>query len=144
MAGSERGRLFAMKPLLPDDIAQLTRLEEAMWTEATRFDESFMQDSLAADFFEFGSSGRMYTRDATLNTTRQVIGASLPLQELVIRLLDDNTAQVTYISETSATGGPRRARRSSIWSKTSTGWQLRFHQGTPIQDHQDVAPGRSP
>ncbi|OFZ28931.1 MAG: hypothetical protein A2622_12595 [Bdellovibrionales bacterium RIFCSPHIGHO2_01_FULL_40_29] len=25
------------------------------------------------------------------------------------------------------------ANRSSLWSKTATGWKLRFHQGTPAQ-----------
>lgn len=103
-----------------------------MWTEATRFDESFMQHALASDFFEFGRSGRMHTRDAVLNAERQVIGVMLPLRELAVRLLDENTAQITYISETESENDRVFARRSSIWSKTSKGWQLRFHQGTPF------------
>lgn len=102
-----------------------------MWTEATRFDESFMQGVLASDFFEFGKSGRMRSRDAVLSGVRQAIPVVLPLRELAIRLLDENTAQVTYISETEAAAGRVLARRSSIWSRTSRGWQLRFHQGTP-------------
>jgi hypothetical protein len=122
-----------MKPVLsPEDHALLTRLEESMWIEATRFDESFMQDALASDFFEFGRSGRMHMRDAVLSATRHVIGIVLPLRELQVRLLDENTAQITYISETGSAGVRLLARRSSIWSKTSQGWQLRFHQGTPI------------
>jgi hypothetical protein len=115
-----------------EDLAALTRLEESMWIEATRFDESFMQGALASDFFEFGRSGRMHTREAVLSCPRRVIGSVLPLRELAIRLLDENTAQVTYISETENAAGRLIARRSSIWSKTSRGWQLRFHQGTPI------------
>lgn len=119
--------------LSPEDQALLTRLEESMWTEASRFDESFMQRSLASDFFEFGKSGRMHTRDAVLSAQRHVIGAMLPLRELRIRLLGENTAQITYMSETESADGSRLlARRSSIWSKTSLGWQLRFHQGTPV------------
>lgn len=74
----------------------------------------------------------MHTRDAVLSAKRQVTGIVLPLRELAIRLLDENTAQITYISETENAGGRLLARRSSIWSKTSKGWQLRFHQGTPI------------
>ena len=103
-----------------------------MWCEATRFSDSFMQGVLASDFFEFGKSGIMHTRAAVLSTTHQVIGIVLPLRDLAIRLIDDNTAQVTYISETQNARGRQLARRSSIWSKTSQGWQLRFHQGTPI------------
>jgi hypothetical protein len=119
--------------LSPDDQALLRRLEESLWVEASRFDESFMQHALAADFIEFGRSGRMHTREAVLKATRHAIGAVLPLRELEVRLLDENTAQITYVSDTeSADGGRLLARRSSIWSKTSLGWQLRFHQGTPL------------
>ena len=103
-----------------------------MWIEPTRFNESFMQGALASDFFEFGRSGRMHTRDAVVSAARHVIGIVLPLRELGIRLLDENTAQITYISETESAAGRLLARRSSIWSKTSQGWKLRFHQGTPI------------
>lgn len=118
--------------LLPEDIAILTRLEESMWIERTRFDESFLQRTLASDFVEFGKSGKMHSRDAVLNSARKVIGIVLPLRELAVRRLDENTAQVTYISETENADGRLVSRRSSIWFKTPQGWQLRFHQGTPI------------
>lgn len=118
--------------LSPEDHALSTRLEESMWIEATPYDESFMQGSLSSDFFEFGRSGRVHTRDAVLSAARHAIAAVLPLRELEIRPLDDNTAQVTYVSEFGTAGGRLLTRRSSIWSKTLKGWQLRFHQGTPI------------
>ena len=114
------------------DHALLRRLEESMWIEATRWDKSFMQGPLASDFFEVGGSGRIHTRDAVLGAAPHVIAAVLPLRELEIRRLDDNTAQLTYISESGSAAGRLLARRSSIWSRTSRGWQLRFHQGTPI------------
>ncbi|HJS92144.1 MAG TPA: DUF4440 domain-containing protein [Steroidobacteraceae bacterium] len=111
----------------------MTRLEECLWIEASRFDEPFMQRVLASDFFEFGKSGNMHTREATLTVAAHDIDAVLPLRELRIRLLAENTVQLTYISDTKrADGGRLLARRSSIWSKTSLGWQLRFHQGTPV------------
>ncbi len=103
-----------------------------MWIEATRYDEAFMQATLASDFFEVGRAGQMHTRDAVLSAAPQLIAAVLPLRELEIRLLDDNTAQLTYSSESASAAGRVLARRSSIWSRTSRGWQLRFHQGTPI------------
>lgn len=118
--------------LSPEDLELLTRLEKSLWVEATRFNESFMQDTLAADFFEFGRSGKVHARDAVLGAGRRVIGAVLPLRELQIRLLDGNTAQVTYIAETESAGDRSAARRSCLWSRTSQGWKLRFHQGTPM------------
>lgn len=81
--------------LSAEEHALLTRLEESLWIEATRFDESFMQGALASDFFEVGRSGRMHTPDAVLSAAPHVIAAVLPLRELEIRLLDDSTAQLT-------------------------------------------------
>lgn len=69
-----------------------------MWREETRFDMQFMQRALASDFFEFGRSGRMYTREQSLAVALQPLDAVLPLPDLSIRMLARNTAQGTYSS----------------------------------------------
>ncbi len=122
-------------PLLlsDEDRAALTRLEENMWREETRFDMQFMEQALAPDFFEFGRSGRTYTREQSLAAPREPIDAVLPLPNLTIRLLDQDIAQVTYNSVVTYGGVIQHGRRSSIWSRTSVGWVMRFHQGTPYQ-----------
>jgi hypothetical protein len=117
--------------LSDEDRGVLTRLEEAMWREETRFDNVFMERALAPDFFEFGRSGRTYTRQQTLDFPCEPIDAQLPLQDLKMRLLDANTAQVTYTSKVRYQGAVELGRRSSIWSRTGDTWVLRFHQGTP-------------
>jgi hypothetical protein len=102
-----------------------------MWQERTRFDEAFMDRALAPDFFEFGRSGRTYTRQQILDFPLEPIDAQLPLQDLQMRLLDADTAQVTYNSIVRYQGVMEFARRSSIWSRSGDTWVLRFHQGTP-------------
>ena len=119
--------------LSEEDRAILTRLEEDMWREVTRFDRTFQEQRFAGDFFEFGRSGRIYTRDRTIHQNSQPIHAVLPLPNLAIRLLDKNTAQVTYNSQVEYDGIMEYGRRSSIWSCTESGWVMRFHQGTPYQ-----------
>ena len=52
--------------LLAEDIAELTRLEEAMWIAGTRRDPLFQQERFASDFFEFGRSGRVYAREQVI------------------------------------------------------------------------------
>jgi hypothetical protein len=79
-----------------EDRIILTRLEEDMWREVTRFDRNFQEQRFAADFFEFGRSGRVYTRDRIVLLDSQPIHAVLPLPNLAIRLLDRHTAQVTF------------------------------------------------
>lgn len=123
-----------MKLELPaEDREELTRLEECMWREETRFDLEFMERHLAPDFFEFGRSGRTYTRAQSLAVPRQATHAALPLPCLSIRLLDMDTAQLTYFSAVTYDGVVEHGRRSSIWSRTPSGWVMRFHQGTPYE-----------
>ena len=117
--------------LSEEDRRALTRLEEAMWREETRFDKAFMERALAPDFFEFGRSGRTYTRQQILDFPREPIAAQLPLEDFRVRLLDANTAQLTYNSKVRYQDVMESGRRSSIWSRSGDTWVLRFHQGTP-------------
>lgn len=114
------------------DFEALRLLEEGLWRTDVRFDLEKMDRILAPDFFEFGRSSRVYERADTLGIPAQEIRAKLPLPDFKVRLLDPDVAQATYISIVTYEGGEERARRSSIWSRTRDGWQLRFHQGTAI------------
>ena len=115
-----------------EDCAELTRLEEGMWRAETRFDVGFQQARFAPDFFEFGRSGRVYSRQQSLSVPSQEIQAVLPLANLAIRLLGRDMAQLTYDSQVKYGETTEYGRRSSIWSRTSSGWVMRFHQGTPF------------
>jgi hypothetical protein len=116
--------------LSKQDHDRLQRFEEELWREETRFDNKRMAEIIAPDFFEFGRSGRTHARADTLAAPRQPIDAVLPLQDFQARLLHQDVAQVTYNSAVTYNGVVQHARRSSIWSRTPTGWVLRFHQGT--------------
>ncbi|WP_010588352.1 nuclear transport factor 2 family protein [Schlesneria paludicola] len=124
-----------MTELSEADRDLLQRLEESLWRETSRFDRAYLDTVMAADFFEFGRSGNVYARDDVVSMPSGPINAVLPLADFQIRRLDQNLAQVTYNSTvTSSNGTVFRPRRSSIWSRTSDGWRMRFHQGTPIPD----------
>ncbi len=123
--------------LTPEDIHELQKLEECLWRSQTRFDRGFMDQTLAYDFFEFGRSGRSYRRDETLSAPSQTIHAVLPLKDFTVHLIETNVVLVTYVSEVTYGDVIEYGRRSSLWSKSIDGWQLRFHQGTPIpQEHR--------
>ena len=112
----------------------LQRLEEDLWRAETRFDIPYMEQLFAEDFFEFGRSGRVYRREDTLSVPRQPIEAVLPLPDFDARRLTEDIAQVTYNSAVTYDGLLEKGRRSSIWSRASNGWVIRFHQGTPYDD----------
>lgn len=102
-----------------------------MWREETRFDLAFQEERFAADFMEFGRSGRTYTRAQIIHTDRSPIKAVL--KHLLVHELDAATALVTYESEAQFGSAVEHALRSSVWVRTGNGWQMRFHQGTPCQ-----------
>jgi hypothetical protein len=95
-----------------------------------------MERVLAEDFFEFGRSGRTYSREAIIASAGHPIDAILPLPDFNARLLSQDIAQVTYNSQVTYDGVVEKGRRSSIWSRTPDGWVLRFHQGTPYVDDE--------
>jgi hypothetical protein len=113
------------------ELEQLEQLEVSLWQAKTRFDRSYMERVLAADFFEFGRSGRRWSREDCLDVSApSEIWAKLPLEAFTIHPIDHTTVLVTYVSEVMSEK-VERANRSSLWSKTPEGWRLRFHQGTP-------------
>ena len=111
--------------------AELNELETSLWQAKTLFNRTYMDRILASDFFEFGRSGRRWTRDECLDFGNAAeIDAKLPLEDFNVLMIDDQTALVTYVSEVMYET-VLRSNRSSLWSKTDIGWKLRFHQGTP-------------
>ena len=118
--------------LSSEDRGELEDLEQSLWRAETRFDIKLMDQIFSADFFEFGRSGRVYGRQECLNVESQPIDARLPLENLRVRLISPDVAQVTYVSSVTYDGIEELANRSSIWTRAGNGWQLRFHQGTAI------------
>lgn len=117
---------------MPDDelVTELRRLEESLWQEETRFDRHYMDGVLSPGFVEFGRSGKIWTREATLTTPKRKIGARIPLPKFGVRMITEDVALVTYRSE-GLEDDIEVGNRASIWRRTGDGWRLEFHQGTP-------------
>lgn len=111
------------------DAERLRRLEESLWVESTRFDPVHMNRLLAEEFFEFGQSGRVWTRQEVIEMEPRRIGVRLPLPDFNIHRLGPDVALVTYRSV--VTGSESAANRASVWKRIGPGWRLVFHQGTP-------------
>lgn len=111
---------------------ELTALEHSLWCSETRFDRALMEATFAPDFFEFGRSGRRYTRDEMLFDAKDAEEIDATLHGLKITDLSATLALVTYISEVRAETTDW-SNRSSLWDRASGRWQLRFHQGTPCE-----------
>lgn len=84
-----------------------------------------MDRVLAPEFLEFGRSGRVHDRQATISMQATEIRARL--HDLAVHPLGDDVALVTYVSEVDT----ELANRASVWIRIDGRWRLRFHQGTP-------------
>ena len=95
------------------------------------FERTAIEKLLAEDFVEFGSSGRVWTRDQIFELLASETFSPVLIQEFNCALLAEHVALVTYRAvHTDATQGTH-SLRSSIWVRESGEWRLQFHQGTP-------------
>ncbi len=114
-----------------DNIASYLRnCEEILLDPAVRRDRARVEALLDQDFLEFGSSGRIWTREQTfeLLATETYTPPSVPDFECV--LLSEGVALVTYRAVRTQPGSQSFTLRSSIWTNQSGTWRMRFHQGT--------------
>jgi len=81
---------------------------------------------LADDFWEIGSSGRMYDKKACLE--EGVVLTEMTLHNYEIQPLAEGVVLATYFIEDTTRN--RNTLRSSIWKFMDGRWQFYFHQAT--------------
>jgi hypothetical protein len=119
-----------------DEYAQilehLRAREEVLLDPMVRRDRGQVADLLADDFFEFGSSGRVWSRAATLDLLASEDYTPPSMEDFACHLIAPDVALVTYKSVRidSVSGMRRVVLRSSLWIRKSERWRVRFHQGT--------------
>ena len=117
-----------------DLAAHLQALEAALQSAAVRADSASLALLLAEEFVEFGSSGNVWTRAATLADLPAEQFTPRSISDFQAQLLADDVALLTYRSQRHRAGAlPASASlRSSLWKWRDGRWQMAFHQGTPI------------
>ncbi|MEU6404976.1 DUF4440 domain-containing protein [Streptomyces sp. NPDC046985] len=86
---------------------------------------------LDPEFHEIGASGRRWDAESILAVTGDgsvTPESAVEVSEMSGAVLAPGVVHLTYRSDHQG----RRARRSSVWRLTETGWRLYFHQGTLI------------
>jgi ribonuclease HI len=107
--------------------AEVIALEVALLQPGNRADGAFLRRVLHPDFVEFGSSGRVWTVETITSALAADPGtAASDATGFTPLHVSDKAILLTYRT-------PHRLR-SSLWLfGETTGWQLRFHQGTPSE-----------
>jgi glyoxylase I family protein len=111
--------------------AELKELEEQLLLPDVRKSPRLVE-LLADEFIEFGSSGRVYTKDdlvAVLQAETRVVQTT---SDFWVTTLAPDVALLTYrIRRLSQP--PVDTLRSSIWRRSAGKWRMVFHQGTVAQ-----------
>jgi hypothetical protein len=107
-------------------------METALLDPAVRRDRGQVAALLAEDFVEFGSSGKVWTRDQILDLLATENYQPPMVEDLQCHLLAEDVALVTYrtVGIDAKTGQSACVLRSSLWTRVTAEWRVRFHQGT--------------
>ena len=89
----------------------------------------------APDFWEIGASGRRYSREFVLATVAARHESGQPEEPWETSDFSCHAvAPDTYLLTYDLRQGARLTRRTTLWRRTGDGWQIVFHQGTPVGD----------
>jgi hypothetical protein len=104
----------------------LLELEKQLLEPNTRTNPAELDQLLADDFFEFGSSGKVWNK-------KDAVGGGLSVRKMTISdfeiyPLSEEVVLVTYRVKDETR--MLNTLRSSIWKFSGGKWQMFFHQGT--------------
>jgi hypothetical protein len=106
------------------------KLETDLLDPDVRRDTERVAALLAEQYCEFGSSGRIYTKQETLDALRSEQPVRFSVTDLSVTMLAAGAALVTY--RATRQGESTQSLRSSVWIMRDGRWQMLFHQGTRV------------
>jgi hypothetical protein len=107
----------------------VVELELALLEPEVRRDARQVEELLDHDYREIGASGRLWTREETLEALALEQDDGAPeVEELHAVELAEGLVLLTYLSDRAG----RRVRRSSIWRRADGRWRLVHHQGSEL------------
>ena len=118
-----------------DSFETVKRFEVELHQPDVRSNAERVKTLLHKSFVECGRSGRIYQRKDILEAlSGEGAGRSVWSQDFSMEEISDGVVLLTYLSAhiDSDEELSRHTFRSSLWQQTPHGWQMRFHQGTPI------------
>ncbi|SDO26174.1 hypothetical protein SAMN05660199_01675 [Klenkia soli] len=122
-----------------DGVTAAVEGELALLDPAVRSSRARVEELLHPGFVEVGRSGRRWSRSEMVEALAQdlsLAGAEVVVDEVRGECLAGDVVHLTYRS----TVDGATAFRSSLWRRTPGGWQLWFHQGTPLSSTAAGAP----
>lgn len=108
------------------DTSKIRALEERLLQPDFRRNRAAIAELLADDFREFGSSGRVWTKQQILDHLESEAPFEVEMHDFGATEFAPGVILATY----KVTVKNRTSLRSSIWIKRDGRWLVLFHQGT--------------
>jgi len=120
-------------PELAGTLAELLRLEPIFHWPPSQMTQAHLEAMTTDDFWEVGASGNRYSRAFCLKVLEErrtsPESAVWKITDAWCRRLADDLYLLTY---TLLQDNTRLTRRSTLWQKAASGWQIIYHQGTVV------------
>ena len=108
---------------------ELLDLEQRLLDPSVRSSPHAVVPLLHPDFVEFGSSGRVHTKEMMVQMMLQQAPGVVRIRDFDVREIAPGAALVTYRT---VGAEAMETRRSSVWVDDGGGWRIVFHQGTRV------------
>jgi hypothetical protein len=130
--------LKAERKCIMEDFQSLKDLlllqEELLLNEAVRDSREKLNELLADDFMEFGSTGRIFDKEHILELLPNESDPQMTLSNFDARVLASDVVQTIYLVHRKQ--DMTYSLRSSIWKRNAGKWQMTFHQGTFTEEYR--------
>jgi len=117
-------------------LQEIEGLETKLLTSQTRKSEKFLNEILADEFIEFGSSGNIYNKQQIIEALQNETTAKMILSDFNSNKLSEEYFLVTYKVLIKKFDKDINTLRSSIWKFSGNRWEMVFHQGTIVKTNE--------
>lgn len=109
-------------------------LEHTLQSIDARSSVEELNNFIADDFLEFGTSGNKYNKQETLSSLPTEQGKyKYVMSDFSIKQISENIIQATYKTDRTENDTNKvTSLRSSLWRNESGQWKMFFHQGTKV------------
>jgi hypothetical protein len=116
---------------------RLQELELELLRPVVRQSPEWLSSLLADEFLEFGSSGRIFSKNEIMEALRTEPRVQFSIFDFRAKILGDGVALVTYqaVRREEANHSGLASLRSSLWVIRDGQWQILFHQGTKVPEN---------
>jgi len=110
------------------------KLETDLLKPEVRASVDKLNELIADDFIEYGSSGLIYDKKIILERLPQGNSPTYSLFDFEVVILSEGIVQTRFkIDRVNLDNSKMSSLHTSLWRKTNNKWQMFFHQGTPVK-----------